>query len=68
LWSLHKPADYLLKDEMPRDKKMKKKITNKLKMRVYQAVMDNTSAEDTEEEQDDTHSDGESEAGDSESS
>jgi hypothetical protein len=63
LWLPHKPEDCLLKDEISSDRK-KKKVTNKMKMRVYQAAMQETS---DEEAQDDTHSDEESSAGDSES-
>jgi hypothetical protein len=39
---------------------------NKMKMKVYQAAMQDTSDDDEEGEQDDTYSEGESSAGDSE--
>ncbi len=65
LWSLHKPEDCLLQDEKASEKK-KKKLTNKMKVWVYQVAMQ--VMPDEEEEHDDSYSDEESSAGETESS
>jgi hypothetical protein len=48
LWSMHKPEDCLVKQELRKDKK-DKKLSGKLKMRVYQAAMEEDSDEDGQE-------------------